>query len=67
MCVGCEASAGLHPARPCLQPDELMFVARLHSHGGLLEFLATFESMASFDTQTSVVSCGRAGARARLL
>lgn len=39
-----------------MQPDELLFVARLHSHGGLLEFLATFESMAAFDTQTSVVT-----------
>lgn len=38
--------------------DELLFVARLHSHGGLLEFLATFESMAVFDTQASVVRGG---------
>ena len=38
-----------------MQPDVLFFVSRLNAHGGLLEFLATFESMAAFDTQASVV------------
>ena len=38
-----------------LGPDDMMFVSRLHSHGGLIEFLATFETMAVFDTQASVV------------